>query len=74
MAVVLSLFRLSNMDTIRINVTRCKYVIQAIQDMQGKTSYMVLFSDKSVRFRNMDSVLDFINMNADNFGYISDKV
>lgn len=55
-----------NTDVFKINPFRVAYVISAHVDMQGKRSFAIHLSNGSVfRFRSMDSVLDFIQMNKD---------
>lgn len=57
------------MSVLKIDTTRLNYVIESRQDLQGKTSYVVICSLGKVRFRNLSSVFEFLEMNS-NLGYI----
>ena len=64
-------FMLNNMkDTIlKIDKTRLNYLVASYQDLQGKRCFTVICSLGRLRFRNIESVLDFIEMNKD-LGYV----
>lgn len=44
-------------------------LVEVRQDLQAKRCYVVTSSLGRVRFRSLESVLDFMNMN-DNLGYV----
>lgn len=45
-------------------------LIEVRHDQMGKESFVVSYADKVIRFREMSSVLDFVNMNKGNLGYV----
>ena len=58
------------MANITVDTTRLNYLIESRQDLKGNTSYIVRCSCGSLRFRSLESVLDFLEMNRD-LGYIN---
>ena len=53
-------------DVFKIDPFRVAYVVSCHIDMQGKRSFTIHLCDgSSFRFRSMDSLLDFIEMNRD---------
>lgn len=46
------------------------FLIECRRDSLGKESFVVSYSDKSIRFRDMSSVLDFVEMNKGALGYV----
>lgn len=58
------------MSKITIDGTSVRFVIAGRQDNQGKESFTVYYDNKVIRFRQMESVLDFISMNKGSFGYV----
>lgn len=45
-------------------------LIEVRRDLQGKESFIISYSDKTIRFRSLSSVLDFVEMNKGNLGYV----
>ena len=58
------------MNRITIDGTNVRFIVAACQDNQGKESFTVYYDNKVLRFRLLESVLDFINMNQGSFGYV----
>ena len=54
---------------IKVETIRLNWLCESRQDSSGKTMYYVTSSLGRVRFRNIDSVLDFITNNKD-LGYV----
>ena len=54
---------------IKVDNQRLNFLIESRNDITGKTSYVIHCSLGRLRFRNMSSVLDFIEMNKD-IGFI----
>lgn len=53
-----------------IDCHRLVLLIEVRHDQTGKESFVVSYADKVIRFREMSSVLDFVNMNKGNLGYV----
>ena len=45
-------------------------LIEVRRDSLGKECFLVSYADKTVRFRELLSVLDFVSMNKGNLGYV----
>lgn len=45
-------------------------LIEVRRDSLGKECFLVSYADKTVRFRELSSVLDFVSMNKGNLGYV----
>lgn len=58
--------------SIVINPSNLRLLIESRQDSLGKECFYVTFSHCKIAFRNITSVLDFIEMNK-NLGYVEDK-
>lgn len=61
---------MANDNFLKVRVNNLRLLLEVRQDSLGKVSFSVSFDDKSVRFRSLDSVIDFINMNLDSLGYV----
>lgn len=61
---------LMNTDKLLVDKTGLVLVIECRRDSLGKECFTVVYSDRSIRFRNMSSVLDFIEMNKGNLDLI----
>lgn len=61
---------MANDNFLKVRVNNLRLLLEVRQDSLGKVSFSVSFDDKCVRFRSLDSVIDFINMNLDSLGYV----
>lgn len=52
-----------------INLNRVNFILVSRNDCVGKTSFTITSSVGDIRFRDLSSVLDFIDMNKD-LGFI----
>lgn len=59
-----------NTDKLLIDKTGLVLVVECGRDSHGKECFTVLFSDRTIRFRSISSILDFIELNKGNLDLV----